>query len=125
MRAPPKSTSGFLFYDGAPGAGTACGRSAMSAARGRVGRATSSPCNLHAFEIRDARAESDRGDDMARYLSLHTLACLTRQGAEELTARLAAATRVTTRRVLVNMVEGKMLVEFQASDRPPLQHPLN
>jgi hypothetical protein len=58
---------------------------------------------------------------MARYLSLHTLACLTRQGAEELTARLAAATRVTTRRVLVNMVEGKMLVEFEASDRAALE----
>jgi hypothetical protein len=58
---------------------------------------------------------------MARYLSLHTLACLTRQGAEELTVRLAAATRVTTRRVLVNMVEGKMLVEFEASDRATLE----
>ena len=58
---------------------------------------------------------------MARYLSLHTLACLTRQGAEELAARLAAATGVTARRVLVNMVEGKMLVEFEAADRPALE----
>ena len=58
---------------------------------------------------------------MARYLSLHTLACLTRQGAEELAARLAAATGVTARRVLVNMVEGKMLVEFEAADRPVLE----
>jgi 3,4-dihydroxy-2-butanone 4-phosphate synthase len=58
---------------------------------------------------------------MPRYLSLHTLACLTRQGAEELAARLAAASGVTARRVLVNMVEGKMLVEFEAADRSALE----
>ena len=44
---------------------------------------------------------------MPRYISLHTLACLTRQGAEQLTARLAAAERVTARRVQLNMIEGK------------------
>ncbi len=58
---------------------------------------------------------------MPGYLSLHTLACLTRQDAEELTARLAAATSVATRRVLVNLVEGKMLVEFEAADRATLE----
>ncbi len=58
---------------------------------------------------------------MPRYISLHTLACLTRQGAEELTARLTTATQVTARRVLANMVEGKMLVEFEASDRETLE----
>jgi len=58
---------------------------------------------------------------MPRYISLHTLACLTRQGAEELTARLHTATGVTARRVLVNLVEGKMLVEFDAADRPSLE----
>lgn len=58
---------------------------------------------------------------MPRYISLHTLACLTRQGAEQLTARLHAATSVTARRVLVNLVEGKMLVEFDAADRPSLE----
>ena len=58
---------------------------------------------------------------MPRYVSLHTLACLTRQGAEELTARLTAATGVTARRVLVNMVEGKMLVEFEVADRATLE----
>jgi hypothetical protein len=58
---------------------------------------------------------------MPRYLSLHTLACLTRQGAEELTERLAAAQRVTVRRVQVNMIEGKMLVEFESPDRDTLE----
>ena len=58
---------------------------------------------------------------MPRYLSLHTLACLTRQGAAQLTERIFSATRVKARRVQVNMMEGKMLVEFEASDRDTLQ----
>ena len=58
---------------------------------------------------------------MPRYISLHTLACLTRQGAEHLTMRLAAADRVTMRRVQINMIEGKMLVEFEAADRDTLE----
>ena len=57
---------------------------------------------------------------MPRYLSLHTLACLTRQGAEHLITRLAAADRVTMQRAQVNMIEGKMLVEFEAADRETL-----
>ena len=67
------------------------------------------------------RGIRDAGEFMPRYLSLHTLACLTRQGAEELTARLSRATQITTRRVLMNMVEGKMLVEFEAADRETLE----
>lgn len=58
---------------------------------------------------------------MARYVSQHTLACLTRQGAEGLVARLHGQSAVTARRVLVNMQEGKMLVEFEAPDREELE----
>lgn len=58
---------------------------------------------------------------MPRYVSMHTLACLTRQGAEQLAARLAAAAGVTARRIQVNMLEGKMLVEFQAASREALE----
>ncbi len=58
---------------------------------------------------------------MPRYLSLHTLACLTRQGTEELTARLMKSTGVTARRVQVNLLEGKMLVEFEAANREALE----
>ena len=58
---------------------------------------------------------------MARYISQHTLACLTRQGAEELTKRLQGAGTVTVRRVLVNMHEGKMLIEFDAPAREDLE----
>ena len=58
---------------------------------------------------------------MPRYISRHTLACLTRQGATELTRRLLWAGPVTARRVLVNMQEGKMLVEFDAPSREELE----
>jgi hypothetical protein len=58
---------------------------------------------------------------MARYLSQHTLACLTRQGAAELVRRAQLATIVTARRALVNMQEGKMLLEFDAPDREALE----
>jgi hypothetical protein len=58
---------------------------------------------------------------MPLYISQHTLACLTRQGAEELTRRLEGAKTVKTRRVLVNMQEGKMLVEFEALSREELE----
>lgn len=58
---------------------------------------------------------------MPRYISQHTLACLTRQGACELARRLRAARPVTALRVLVNMQEGKMLVEFDASSREELE----
>lgn len=58
---------------------------------------------------------------MPRYISLHTLACLTRQGADHLATRLAAADRVKMRRIVVNMLEGKMLVEFESPDRDTLE----
>lgn len=58
---------------------------------------------------------------MARYISQHTLACLTRQGAEELSRRLLGGTPVAARRVVFNMQEGKMLAEFDASGREELE----
>jgi hypothetical protein len=58
---------------------------------------------------------------MPRYISQHTLACLTRQGAEQLSTRLQKDGAVSARRVLVNMHEGKMLVEFDAPDREELE----
>jgi hypothetical protein len=58
---------------------------------------------------------------MARYISQHTLACLTRQGAQQLSQKLHGGQDVKARRVLVNMQEGKMLVEFEAPDREALE----
>jgi hypothetical protein len=58
---------------------------------------------------------------MPRYLSQHTIACLTRQGAEELTSRLLAASAVHARRVLLCLQDGKLLVEFDAKSREELE----
>ena len=58
---------------------------------------------------------------MPRYLSQHTLACLTRQGAEELSKRFYDGKHCCARRVLVNMQEGKMLVEFDSPGREELE----
>ncbi|MGA8167843.1 MAG: hypothetical protein WB813_11185 [Candidatus Acidiferrales bacterium] len=58
---------------------------------------------------------------MARFISLHTLACLTRQGAEELTLRLHRGPNVKAHRVVVNLYEGKMLVEFEAEKRDTIE----
>jgi len=59
---------------------------------------------------------------MPRYISQHSLACMTRQGAEELSKRLHREGPVSARRVLVNMHEGKMLVEFEAAGREELEN---
>src|SRR5467141_4021975 len=58
---------------------------------------------------------------MARYLTQHTLACLTRQGAENLAQRMQAGGLAHAERVLVNMLEGKMFVEFRADSREVLE----
>jgi hypothetical protein len=58
---------------------------------------------------------------MPRYLSQHTLACLTRQGAETLAQRMQSGSGVRAERILVNMLEGKMFAEFQADSREALE----
>ena len=58
---------------------------------------------------------------MPRYLTQHTLACLTRQGAEALAHRMQAGGLARAERVLVNMLEGKMFVEFRAASREDLE----
>jgi len=49
---------------------------------------------------------------MPRYLTQHTLACLTRQGAETLAQRMKAGGTAYAERVLVNMLEGKCSSSF-------------
>jgi len=66
-------------------------------------------------------ANSTPGDPMPRYLTQHTLACLTRQGAEALAQRMQAGGLARAERVLVNMLEGKMFVEFRANTREDLE----
>jgi hypothetical protein len=58
---------------------------------------------------------------MPRYLTQHTLACLTRQGAENLAQRMQGGGPACAERVLVNMLEGKMFVEFRAESREVLE----
>lgn len=58
---------------------------------------------------------------MPRYLTQHTLACLTRQGAEALAQRMQAGEAARAERVLVNMLEGKMFAEFRAESREALE----
>jgi len=58
---------------------------------------------------------------MPRYLTQHSLACLTRQGAEALAQRMQAGGGPRAERVLVNMVEGKMITECQAETREALE----
>lgn len=58
---------------------------------------------------------------MARYLTQHTLSCLTRQGAEGLAKKLQSNETMRAGRILVNMLEGKMVVEFSAASRDALE----
>ncbi len=58
---------------------------------------------------------------MPRYISSHSLACLTRQGAQHLAERFSSARGIQAIRIQVNMLEGKMLVEFESPERKVLE----
>jgi len=58
---------------------------------------------------------------MPRYLTLHTLACLTRQGAAQLVERFRQAPGMRLRCAHVNLQDGKMLVEWEAPERETLE----
>lgn len=58
---------------------------------------------------------------MPRYLTQHSLACLTRQGAEALARRMQEGGQTRAERVLVNTVEGKMVAEFHAESKEALE----
>ena len=58
---------------------------------------------------------------MPRYLTLHTLACLTRQGAAQLLERFRQAPELRLRCAHVNLQDGKMLVEWEAPERGALE----
>jgi len=58
---------------------------------------------------------------MPRYVSLHTLYQLNRRAAQDLAERLRAAPGITVRRALLNMVEGKLLLDWEAADRETIE----
>jgi hypothetical protein len=78
--------------------------------------------DLRCIRFRCAQSfDKNRGELMPHYISQHSLACLTRQGVEELSKRLHREGPVVARRVLANIQEGKMLVEFEAPGREELE----
>ena len=58
---------------------------------------------------------------MPRYVSLHTLYQLNRHAAQDLAERLRTAPGITVRRALLNMVEGKLLLDWEAADRETIE----
>jgi len=54
---------------------------------------------------------------MARYFSVHTIACLTRQQLNALIEELKRGDTVTSVRFIADTVEGKLLCEFEAPNR--------
>lgn len=58
---------------------------------------------------------------MPCYLTEHTLACLPRQAVAEIVRRLHRASGFKLRLALVNMQEGKMLIEIEAPSREALE----
>jgi len=57
---------------------------------------------------------------MPRYLTSHAMACMTRQGAQQLAVSLPPNGAVRFLRFLVNMTEGKLFGEFEAAGRETL-----
>jgi hypothetical protein len=58
---------------------------------------------------------------MARYVSLHTLYHLDRQAAQNLAERLRAAQGLKVQRALINLAEGKLLLDWEAPDRETIE----
>jgi hypothetical protein len=54
---------------------------------------------------------------MPRFLTTHTMACMTRQGAQQFAASLPGEGAIHFVRLLINMTEGKLIGEFEAPDR--------
>jgi hypothetical protein len=54
---------------------------------------------------------------MPRYLSQHTIACMTRQALEALVAELKRDQKVKCVRFVSDSLEGKLLCEFDAPDK--------
>ena len=62
---------------------------------------------------------------MPRYISQHTIACLTRQALQALIAELKHDETVKTVRCVSDSLEGKLLCEFEAPDKETIVTFLN
>ena len=66
------------------------------------------------------RRRSDK-TAMPRYLSLHTIACMTRQQLQAVIAELKRDETVKCIRFVSDSLEGKLLCEFEAPDRETVE----
>jgi hypothetical protein len=53
---------------------------------------------------------------MPRYVSLHTLYNLNQSAAKDLAKRLRSAPDIKVRRALLNLVNGKLLLDWESKD---------
>ena len=58
---------------------------------------------------------------MPRYVSLHTLYNVKRHAAEDLAERLRSSPGITVRHALLNLVEGKLLLDWEAANRETIE----
>lgn len=58
---------------------------------------------------------------MPRYVSLHNLYHLNRQAAQDLAERIRTAPGITVWRALLNLVEGELLLDWDAADRETIE----
>lgn len=58
---------------------------------------------------------------MARYFTLHTIACMTRQQLQNVIEELKRDSTVTPIRFVADSVEGKLLCEFESPNREILE----
>lgn len=57
---------------------------------------------------------------MSRYLTCHTIACMTRQQLEKLLSELKSDDTVHSVRFVADFAEGRLICEFEASDQETL-----
>ena len=62
---------------------------------------------------------------MPRYISQHTIACLTRQALEKLIEELRGDETIKCVRFVSDSLEGKLVCEFEASDKEAVLAYLN
>ncbi|MBI1956473.1 MAG: hypothetical protein HYS38_08780 [Acidobacteria bacterium] len=58
---------------------------------------------------------------MPRYVTGHNIACLTRQGAQELAKLMRSSAEAGFLRFLVSLTEGQLIAEFDAASRQALE----
>lgn len=58
---------------------------------------------------------------MPRYLSVHTIACMTRRQVQGLVSMVQQASEVKNHRVLASLLDGRMVCEWEADSKEQLE----